>query len=40
VHEVALFAALFVVALVQMALLPRPFDVPINLMLLLAVVTV
>jgi cell shape-determining protein MreD len=37
VHEVALFAALFVVALVQMALLPRPFDVPINLMLLLAV---
>jgi rod shape-determining protein MreD len=37
VHEVALFAALFVVALVQMALLPRPFDVSLNLILLLAV---
>ncbi len=37
VHEVALFAALFVVALVQTALLPRPFDVPLNLILLLAV---
>jgi len=37
VHEVALFAALLVVALVQTALLPRPFDVPLNLILLLAV---
>jgi hypothetical protein len=34
---VALFAALLVVALVQTALLPRPFDVPLNLILLLAV---
>ncbi|WP_448543187.1 hypothetical protein [Roseiflexus sp.] len=37
VHEVALFAALLVVALVQTALLPRPFDVSLNLILLLAV---
>lgn len=37
VHEVALFAALFVMALVQTVVLPRPFDVPLNLLLLLAV---
>ncbi len=36
-HEAALFAALLVVALVQTALLPRPFDVTFNLMLLLAI---
>ena len=36
-HEAALFAALLVVALVQTALLPRTFDVSLNLILLLAV---
>ncbi|MCS6939395.1 MAG: hypothetical protein NZM94_09000 [Roseiflexus sp.] len=36
-HEAALFAALLIVALVQTTLLPRPFDVTFNLMLLLAI---
>jgi len=36
-HEAALFAALLIVALVQTALLPRPFDLSLNLLLLLAV---
>ncbi|MGQ9547078.1 MAG: hypothetical protein ACUVSY_00300 [Roseiflexus sp.] len=37
VREVALLATLLVVALAQTVLLPRPFDVSINLLLLLAV---
>ncbi len=36
-YETALLAALLVVALVQTALLPRPFGIPFNLILLLTI---